>query len=96
MIENFERGKDLGRYLVTSDNWFETPGGQFKSVVGPMRIVKADDVMGFVPKGSANWFVIVGDLEGEHVVIAGCQVHHLHRTDAEVTNGNVLRLEGER
>lgn len=93
MIDDFECGKELGRYLVTSDQWFETPGGQFKSVVGPMRIVKADDVMGFVPKKSANWFVIVGDPTGEHVVIAGCQVHHMHRTDAEVTNGNVLSLK---
>jgi hypothetical protein len=38
--------------------------------------------MGFVPKNSANWAVVVGDIgrvsHKQQQIVAGCQVHYVH------------------
>lgn len=69
--------------IVTADNWFRGPDGDnYKHVLGPTYYFEAKELMGFVPKESANWFVVVGDVgeesHGHRQVIAGCQVHYAH------------------
>lgn len=87
---------DQGRpSIVTADNWFKAwDGNTYKFAFGPTYYFKAKELMGFVPKESANWFVIVGDVKneshGRQQIIAGCQVHYANIVSEEdVSEGNV-------
>lgn len=67
---------DPGRVLtVNFDDWFWAPDGQqYWCAYGPVFVHKAEDVLGFKPKGSADWYLQVG--EGERaVLLAGCRIH---------------------
>lgn len=62
--------------LVTTDEWFFAPDGQeYRGAFGPCHIVKAEDLMGFRPKNSADWFLQVG-YGDKAVLLAGCRVHY--------------------
>lgn len=86
--------------IVTADNWFKGyNGNQFKHVAGPIYYFEAKEMMGFVPKESANWGVLVGDIDREdhgiQQIIAGCQVHYVQIVSAEkidVDDQNTLDL----
>jgi hypothetical protein len=68
-------------YLITTSDWFFGPDGeQYKAVYGPASLCKAKDLLGFVPRRSADWFVSVGTHD-KHIHIAGCQIHYAIRTD---------------
>lgn len=79
-MRNFQQG---ATGIITADEFFKAASGDnYKSVAGPIYYAEADEVMGFVPKGTANWAVVVGDIEGaahgQQQIIAGCQVHYAH------------------
>ncbi len=66
-------------YLVTTDGWFVAPDGeQYRSVWGKCYIKTTEEVFGFTPqRPSTNWFLCVGK-----VIIAGCHIHYLIKSDA--------------
>lgn len=60
---------------VGFDDWFTAPdGGQYQGAYGPVTILKAEDLLGFKPKGSADWFAQVG-YGDKAVLLAGCRIH---------------------
>jgi hypothetical protein len=60
------------KYLVTTDNWFIGPDGeQYRAAWGNVEVFTAQDVWGFTPARSTNWFAKVGG-----AIIAGCQIHY--------------------
>ena len=67
------------KYLITCDNWFIAPDGdQYKSAFGTFKEIHNDfEALGIkTNRGSANWFVEIGN-----IMIAGCQIHYVTRTD---------------
>ena len=65
--------------IVTTDNWFYAPDGRlYKAAFGTIHGVEtAERSLGVRPNGrSTNWYLRIGCL-----VIAGCQVHYVLRTD---------------
>jgi hypothetical protein len=63
--------------LVKADEWFYGPDGKsYFAAHGPVSIFQAEEVLGFVPKNSANWFARVGRGDGA-VLIAGCKIHYI-------------------
>jgi len=61
--------------LVGFDDWFTAPdGGQYQGAYGPVTILRAEDLLGFKPKGSADWFAQVG-YGDKAVLLAGCRIH---------------------
>jgi hypothetical protein len=61
--------------LVTTDDWFQAPDGTFKAAWGPCTVIKAEDLLGFKPAQSTNWFLQVG-YPPNSVLIAGCRIHY--------------------
>ena len=73
---NVEIGKTA---LVTVDQWFYGPDGrQYRAVFGTVIAVRtAEDALGVRPNGrSTNWYLEIGNM-----IIAGCQIHYVLRTD---------------
>lgn len=70
--------KEGEKYLVSSDSWFMCPDGhQHLAAWGKVKVHNIEDLLGFKPiRPSTNWFLEIGD-EKNHVIIAGCQIHHL-------------------
>lgn len=65
--------------IVTTDNFFFAPDGrEYKAVFGTIHGVDtAEESLGVKPNGrSTNWYLRIGSM-----VIAGCQVHYVLRTD---------------
>lgn len=63
--------------LVKSDDWFYgADGREYHAAYGPCYILRAEDLMGFKPKNSGDWFVQVGSGE-KSVLLAGCRVHYV-------------------
>lgn len=65
--------------VVTTFDWFHAPDGQsYKAVFGTIKgIYNAEEVLGIISnKHSTNWYLEIGN-----VVIAGCQIHYLVKTD---------------
>ena len=53
--------------LITTDGWFYAQNGQqYKGVWGKAKVCKAEDLLGFRPVRSTNWFLLVG--EGEETL----------------------------
>lgn len=80
-IENDMKLEQGRTGIVTADEFFRGhDGNNYKYVAGPIYYFEAEEMMGFVPKKSANWFVVVGDpyneSHGIQQIIAGCQVHY--------------------
>jgi len=66
--------------LVTTENWFHAPDGrQYRAVFGKLKSVRtAECSLGIKPNGkSTNWYMEVGNM-----MIAGCQLHYVIRTDS--------------
>jgi hypothetical protein len=62
--------------LVKPDEWFYGPDGRaYTAAYGPITAIKAEQVLGFKPKNSADWFLQVG-YEDKAVLLAGCRVHY--------------------
>lgn len=73
---NIEIGKT---FLITVDNWFYGPDGkQYRGVFGTVKGVRtAEETLGIRPNGrSTNWYIEIGN-----IVVAGCQIHYVLRTD---------------
>lgn len=67
------------KVLVTFDNYFFAPDGkQYRAAFGAVRAVRtAEDSLGVRPNGkSTNWYLEVGEM-----LVAGCQIHYLVKTD---------------
>jgi len=67
------------KVLVTTDGWFFAPDGrQYRGVFGTvMALDTAEATLGIRPNGrSTNWYLQVGC-----VLLAGCQVHYVVRSD---------------
>jgi len=65
--------------LITTDNYFVAPDGkQYRSVFGTVKAVHdAQTVLGIKPNAkSTNWYVEIGNM-----ILAGCQIHYLVKTD---------------
>ena len=65
--------------IVTTDNLFIAPDGrEYRAVFGTIHGVDtAEESLGVRPNGrSTNWYLRIGSM-----VIAGCQVHYVLRTD---------------
>jgi hypothetical protein len=78
------------KVLVTVEGWFIAPdGAQYKSVFGAVKGVHtAELTLGIKPNGkSANWYLEIGN-----VLIAGCQIHYVIKTDA-VNGGRGMHYE---
>ena len=78
-------------YLITTYDWFFAPDGfQYKAIYGLVTIKKAEDILGFNPARSTNWFAVVtGETQGEEIIIAGCQINY-----AIKTNRKPYKIEG--
>lgn len=62
--------------LVKPDDWFYGADGRsYAAAYGPIFALKAEDVLGFKPKNSADWFLQVGE-GARAVLIAGCKIHY--------------------
>ena len=61
---------------VTCDDWVFAPDGQeYRTLFGPLTVIKARDLFGFEPKApSTNWYIRVGEGEGA-ILVAGCRIH---------------------
>lgn len=67
------------KVLVTTDNWFVTPDGRScNAVFGTVKaITDSTEQLGIRTNArSTNWYVEVGDM-----LIAGCQIHYMIRTN---------------
>jgi len=72
----YEVGK---RYLITTDGWFIAPDGeQYRAVFGTLKAVHSSETALGVKTNSrsTNWYVEIGGM-----MIAGCQIHYVARTD---------------
>jgi len=68
--------------LITTSGWFMAPDGlEYRGVFGKLKGVhEAGKSLGFIPNRShANWFIEIGNM-----VIMGCQVMYVVRTDNPV------------
>lgn len=70
-----------GKYIITSDSWFIGPDGEeYRAVWGEVQVLE-DSFLGVrTNRNSTNWFLRVGT-DDDHVIIAGCQVHHAAKVD---------------
>jgi aspartate ammonia-lyase len=70
-----------GKYLITTDDHFIAPDGNYyKAVWGDVQVEK-DTFLGVeTNRNSTNWFLKIGSDE-KHVIVAGCQVHYACRCD---------------
>lgn len=69
-------------YLINTAEWFTADDGQdYKAVFGTVReLADAEKVLGIkTNEKSTNWYVIIGT--ERPVVIAGCQIHYVIKTD---------------
>ena len=82
-----------GRYIVTTDNWFNAPDGQqYRAVWGEVEIVE-DTILGIkTNRNSSNWFAKVGN-EDNHVIIAGCQIHYAVKCESKPKTKGEKRVE---
>lgn len=65
--------------LITSDSWFYAPNGlKYRSIWGTLNGIYDDkQFLGIKTNArSSNWYVQVGNHS-----IAGCQIHHVIKTD---------------
>ena len=83
--------KNQGEFLlITTDDWFfSKDGNQYKAIWGKCFIKKADEVLGFKPSQSANWYLQVGNDENA-VIIAGCRIHYTQICLEKPSGNNVL------
>ncbi len=68
------------RVLVSVDNYFFAPDGrQYRAVYGTIRAPHTAEVsLGIRPNGkSTNWYLEIGNM-----LIAGCQIHYLVKSDS--------------
>ena len=78
-----------GLYLINTDNWFYGPDGkQYKAVWGEVKILE-DSFLGIKTNARAtNWYARVGT-EGNHIIVAGCQIHYAVKMQEEPPSGYI-------
>jgi hypothetical protein len=78
-----------GKYLISTDSWFQAPDGkQYKAAWGNVQIVE-DVFLGLkTNRNSTNWYAKVGSDE-RHIIIAGCQIHYAIRCEQQPNNESV-------
>ena len=81
--------------LISTDGWFYAQDGQqYKAVWGKAKVHKAEEILGFNPKRSENWFVVVG--EGyDALLIGGCQISYVQICPSPPRCPNILVVDGE-
>lgn len=65
--------------LITTDEWFVASDGiTYKAVFGTIKgVYNPEEVLGIKTNAkSTNWYVEIGSM-----VIAGCQIHYIIKTD---------------
>lgn len=68
------------KYLITTNNWFYgSDGRQYRAAHGTVTaILDSEQVLGIkANRHSTNWYVEIGNL-----IIAGCQIHYVLKTDS--------------
>lgn len=78
-----------GKYLITTDNWFQAPdGNSYNAVWGDVKIC-SDELLGVKTNTkSTNWYAKVGS-EDKHVIIAGCQIHYACKCENKPYTGEI-------
>lgn len=76
-----KHGHIIGKYLITTDNWFYAPDGkQYRAAWGFVEIVE-DTILGIkTNRNSTNWYAKIGS-DQKHVIIAGFQIHYAARCE---------------
>ena len=78
-------------YLITTDAWFFAPDGeQYRAVFGTVNDVFDDaTTLGIKTNDkSTNWYISIGNM-----LIAGCQIHYVIRTDAVSFDPAIREIE---
>lgn len=78
-MQNNKKNEIGKKALLTSDNWFFAPDGQqYRAAFGTVHeISNIEDMLGIkVNSRSRDWYIQIGNLS-----LAGCQIHHIIRTD---------------
>jgi hypothetical protein len=79
------------KYLISTDDWFYGPDGQqYKAVFGTVTGVRSDEeALGIkTNRHATNWYIEIGNM-----IIVGCQVHYVTRTDRCEKRRTVLEVE---
>lgn len=76
----------IGKYLITTDNWFYAPDGKhYCAVWGEVKILE-DSFLGIkTNRNASNWFAQIGT-EDNHVIVAGCQIHYSVKCETKPNN----------
>jgi hypothetical protein len=91
----FEALKSGVRMLVKTDDWFPTKNGQsYQAVWGLCRVIAAKTILGFEPRNSANWALIIGTGD-DAVFVSGCRVHYAQVCEDRPMGNSVLCLDEE-
>lgn len=81
-----------GKVLVTTNEWFKAKDGQqYKAVWGTAKVMKAEDLLGFKPSRSANWFLFF-DAGDDSMIVGGCQISYAQVCHDEPQGIDVLKL----
>lgn len=76
---------------IFADDFFIGPDGRdYRGAFGPIVVVKAEQVLGFKPKNSADWFVQIGDNLETAVFIAGCRIHYFNLSPKKPPNSVIF------
>lgn len=79
--------------LITTDHWFLAQNGQqYKGVWGRAKVCKAVDLLGFNPRRSENWFVLVGEGD-EMLMVGGCEISFVQACPKPPSRPDVLILK---
>lgn len=86
-----------GKYLITTDNWFYGPYGRLYRAAWGEVVILGDNTLGVKTNArSSNWYAMIGT-EENNIIIAGCQIHYVIRTDEKPDKDKSIddeRVEG--
>jgi hypothetical protein len=73
--------------VVTSNDWIMCPDGDTsKYIYGALEVFSEGDLLGFVPKQDAGWYIVVN----RKVLIPGCQVRGIYLSNAKPAGRQVV------
>ena len=75
--------------LVTTEGWFNAPDGdRYTGVFGRFGgVFSSEETLGIKTNArSTNWYAVIGN-----VIVAGCQIHYVVRTDSFEPGGQQVR-----
>lgn len=78
---------------IQVDDWMFAPDGQqYRVIFGLAQVLRAKDLLGFEPRNSANWWVMVGEGEGS-MLIAGCKIHFAQEVSSKPAGSHVYEVK---